>query len=91
MLFPEANPVLLADPGSSVHARAQFATNHLWVTRYEPSQRYPAGDYVNQHPGGAGVAAFGAGDQRVGGEEQRAVFGDGLLDVGAERLDHGSE
>jgi primary-amine oxidase len=69
MLFPEAHPVLLADPGSSVHARAQFATNHLWVTRYQPSQRYPAGDYVNQHPGGAGVAAFGAGDQDIDGQD----------------------
>ncbi|HEY1640408.1 MAG TPA: primary-amine oxidase [Streptosporangiaceae bacterium] len=69
MLYPEANPVLLADPGSSVHARAQFATNHLWVTRYQPSHRWPAGDYVNQHPGGAGVAQFGAGDQNIDGTD----------------------
>ena len=33
-------------------------TNHLWVTRYDPAQRYPAGDFVNQHPGGAGLPAF---------------------------------
>ena len=68
-LYPEASPVLLADPGSSVPARAGFATNHLWVTRYHPSQRYPAGDYVNQHPGGAGVPRFVAGDQDIDGQD----------------------
>ena len=51
-LYPEGAPVLLADPTSPVHARAGFAANHLWVTRYDPAQRYPAGDFVNQHPGG---------------------------------------
>ncbi len=54
-LYPEAAPVLLADPGSPVAARAGFAAQHLWVTRYDPAQRYPAGDFVNQHPGGAGL------------------------------------
>ena len=68
-LYPEAAPVLLADPGSSVHARARFATNHLWVTRYEPSHRYPAGDFVNQHPGGAGLPEFIARDRDIDGAD----------------------
>jgi primary-amine oxidase len=68
-LYPEAAPVLLAVPGSSLHARAQFAANHLWVTRYEPSQRYSAGDFVNQHPGGAGLPAFVAGDRDIDGTD----------------------
>jgi primary-amine oxidase len=68
-LYPEANPVLLADPQSSVHARAGFATNHLWVTRYDPAQRYPAGDFVNQHPGGGGLPAFVAGDRDLDGTD----------------------
>jgi primary-amine oxidase len=68
-LYPEANPVLLADPGSPLHARAGFATNHLWVTRYEPSHRYPAGDFVNQHPGGAGLPEFIARDRDIDGED----------------------
>ncbi len=68
-LYPEANPVLLADPQSSVHARAGFATNHLWVTHYDPAQRYPAGDFVNQHPGGAGLPAFIAGDRDLDGTD----------------------
>jgi primary-amine oxidase len=68
-LYPEASPTLLADPGSSVHARAGFATNHLWVTRYDPAQRYPAGDFVNQNPGGAGLPAFIAGDRDIDGTD----------------------
>jgi len=38
--------------------RAGFASYHLWVTRYDPAPRYPAGDFVDQHPGGAGLPAF---------------------------------
>ena len=41
-LYPESAPVLLADPGSPLAARAGFAANHLWVTRYDPDQRWPA-------------------------------------------------
>jgi primary-amine oxidase len=68
-LWPEAAPALLADPASSVASRAGFATNHLWVTQYDPAQRYPAGDFVNQHPGGAGLPAFIAGDRDIDGAD----------------------
>jgi primary-amine oxidase len=68
-LYPEAAPVLLADPAAPVRARAGFATHHLWVTRYDPAQRYPAGDFVNQHPGGAGLPSFIAGDRDVDGTD----------------------
>jgi primary-amine oxidase len=52
-----------------VHARAGFAANHLWVTRYDPAQRYPAGDFVNQHPGGAGLPAYVAADRDIDGAD----------------------
>jgi primary-amine oxidase len=68
-LYPEGAPVLLADPSSSVHARASFAAHHLWVTRYDPAQRYPAGDFVNQNPGGAGLPAFVAADRDIDGTD----------------------
>jgi primary-amine oxidase len=68
-LYPEAAPTLLADPASSVARRAGFAANHLWVTRYDPAQRYPAGDFVNQHPGGAGLPAFIAADRAIDGAD----------------------
>jgi primary-amine oxidase len=68
-LYPEGQPVLLADPSSSIAGRAAFATNHLWVTKYDPAQRYPAGQFVNQHPGGAGLPAFVAGDRDIDGQD----------------------
>ena len=68
-LYPEAAPVLLADPAAPVSARAGFATNHLWVTRYDPAHRYPAGDFVNQNPGGAGLPAFIADDKDIDGAD----------------------
>ncbi len=68
-LIPEGKATLLADEASSIHARATFATNHLWVTRYDPAQRYPAGDFVNQNPGGAGLPAWVQADRDIDGED----------------------
>jgi len=68
-LHPEGKPALLADPGSSVAARAAFATKHLWVTAHDPAERYPAGDFVNQHPGGAGLPAYAAADRDLDGQD----------------------
>ncbi len=68
-LYPEPAPVLLADPDAPLAARAVYATNHLWVTRYDPAERYPAGDYVNQHPGGAGIPAYIAADRDIDGAD----------------------
>jgi primary-amine oxidase len=64
-LVPSSNPVLLARPGSSVAKRAAFATRHLWVTRYDPAERYAAGAYPNQHAGGAGLPEFQAADRSL--------------------------
>jgi primary-amine oxidase len=62
-------PTLLADPASSIAARAAFTTKHLWVTRYAREERYPAGDFVNQHHGGAGLPAFAAQDRDIDGQD----------------------
>ena len=56
-LHSEDQPTLLADPESSIARRAAFATKDLWVTRYADDERYPTGDFVNQHAGGAGLPA----------------------------------
>jgi primary-amine oxidase len=58
MLVPGCSPTLLADPQSSVGRRATFATHNVWVTRYAPEERRAAGDYPNQHYGGAGLPLF---------------------------------
>ncbi len=69
VLFPTETPVLLADDDSSIASRAAFATKNLFVTKYDPDERYAAGDFVNQHPGGAGIPAFIAGDEPLVGED----------------------
>lgn len=68
-LVPEGLPTLLADPRSSIARRAGFATKHLWVTRYDPTERYSAGDFVNQHAGGAGLPAYAAQDRSLADED----------------------
>src|SRR6202012_6245372 len=69
MLFPEAGPTLMADPEAAITRRATFATKHLWVTRYDPGHRYPAGEYVNQNPGGDGLPKYIEGDQDIDGQD----------------------
>jgi primary-amine oxidase len=54
-LVPGANVPPFASADSSFMQRAGFARHHFWVTPYAPEERYPAGDYPNQHRGGAGL------------------------------------
>jgi primary-amine oxidase len=69
VLHPQPAPLLLADPSSTLYRRAEFATRHLWVTRYAPDERYPAGDFVNQHPGGAGLPSYVQADRDIDGTD----------------------
>jgi len=64
-LTPGASPTLLAGEGSSIAARAGFATQNLWVTPYAPDERRAAGDYPNQHAGGDGLPRWTAADRSL--------------------------
>jgi primary-amine oxidase len=65
-LIPGSGNILaFSHPDSSVTKRAAFATKHLWVTPYQPDERFPAGDYPNQHPGGAGLPAWTKADRPI--------------------------
>ncbi|WP_413542326.1 primary-amine oxidase [Arthrobacter sp. YA7-1] len=68
-LHGQGHPMLLADPESSIARRAAFATKDLWVTRYDENERYPSGDFVNQHSGGAGLPSYIAGDRDIDGQD----------------------
>ncbi|KJF19252.1 primary-amine oxidase [Rhodococcus sp. WS3] len=57
-LYPTQTPTLLADPSAGITERATFTTKHLWVSAYDPEERYPAGDLVNQNPGGDGLPSY---------------------------------
>lgn len=64
-LMPGDNVLPFAHPTASVSKRAAFMTRHLWVTPYEPRELYPAGDYPNQHPGGAGLPAWTSANRSI--------------------------
>jgi primary-amine oxidase len=68
-LMPGENVLPFAGPDASVSKRAAFMAKHLWVTRYDPRERYAAGDYPNQHAGGAGLPAYAAADRALESEE----------------------
>jgi primary-amine oxidase len=67
-LVPGDNVLPFAAPDSPILQRAAFMTKHLWVTQYDPSERYATGDYPNQHPGGAGLPSFVAQDRPIADE-----------------------
>ncbi|WP_448003727.1 primary-amine oxidase [Agromyces bauzanensis] len=68
-LLAQGTPTLMADPDSVIAKRAGFTRKHLWVTRYDQAERYPAGDLVNQNPGGDGLPRYTAADRSIDGED----------------------
>jgi primary-amine oxidase len=64
-LMPGENVLPFAREGSSVLKRAAFTTKHLWVTAFDARERYAAGDYPNQHAGGAGLPAYTAANRPI--------------------------
>ncbi|WP_051299535.1 primary-amine oxidase [Arthrobacter castelli] len=69
VLRPEGQPPLLADDGSSISRRASFATRHLWVTAYDPDERFPSGTYVNQNPGNGTITDWVKQDRTIDGAD----------------------
>ncbi len=45
--------------------RMTFMQNHLWVTAYDPEERYPAGEYMNHSSGTGGIVDFVAQDRNI--------------------------
>ncbi len=68
-LYPEGNPTLAMADDSSIASRAAFAKHHLWVTQHAEDELYAAGDFVNQHPGGAGLPSYVAQDRDIDGQD----------------------
>ncbi len=54
-LMPGDNILPFLHQDSSIIKRAGYLTKHLWVTPYDATEKYPAGDYPNQHIGGEGL------------------------------------
>jgi primary-amine oxidase len=64
-LVPGSTPTLLASPDSSISRRATFATKNLWVTPFARDEMRAAGEYPNQHAGGAGLPEWTAHDRAI--------------------------
>lgn len=64
-LVPGENCLPFMDQESAVAKRAGYLQNHLWVTPFDEEERFPAGDYPNQSPGGEGLPAWTAADRPV--------------------------
>jgi len=64
-LVPGENCPPLVQPDAAVMRRAAFTQNHLWVTPYNPKERYPAGEYPNQHPTGDGLPHWTKANRKV--------------------------
>jgi primary-amine oxidase len=54
-IVPGENVLPFAHPDAPILKRAGFMTKHLWVTPYSDEEKYPTGNYPNQHPGGEGL------------------------------------
>ncbi len=52
---PGDNSVPYAAKTASWYKRAGFVSSHVWVTPYDPDEKFGAGNYPNQHKGGDGL------------------------------------
>lgn len=64
-LMPGATAPPMMQPGSSIYDRARFVQNSLWVTKYEPSELYAAGDYPWQSNAVEGLPKYIEADENV--------------------------
>jgi primary-amine oxidase len=64
-LMPGDNILPFAQPGSSISHRGAYMWKHLWVTPYQPEEKYPAGNYPNQHAGGSGLPQWTAANRSI--------------------------
>jgi primary-amine oxidase len=64
-LIPGDNVLPFAHADSPILKRAGFITKHLWVTPYAEAEKYPAGNYPNQHPGGDGLPKWTESDRPI--------------------------
>jgi primary-amine oxidase len=68
-LMPGGNVPPMYSPEALFAPRSGFTEHQLWVTAHDDTQRFAAGDYPNQHPGGQGLPTYGATDRPLDGED----------------------
>ena len=68
-LIPGHTTFPLALPESTIGKKAAFMYKHLWVTKNNDSEKYPAGYYPFQHPGGAGLPEWTKANRNIENED----------------------
>lgn len=68
-LIPGESTVPYSAPNYPPLLRAPFAQHPLWVTKFNPSELYAAGDYPNQGQTGEGLTAYAAPAEGVNGQD----------------------
>jgi primary-amine oxidase len=53
------------DPDSPSGKRGRFIQHQVWVTPFDPEERFPAGEFVNQSDGSDGLPAWTAKDRPI--------------------------
>ena len=69
MLMPGGNSIFFPVEGSNIRQKAEFATHHVWVTKYKPAELYAGGDYPNQTQPGQGLPKYIADDESLTSED----------------------
>ncbi|GMF07125.1 unnamed protein product [[Candida] boidinii] len=64
-----ARQMLMADPESYNNKRAKFATQQVWVTKYQDNELYASGEFTNQSQEDTGLAKWVARDDKVRNED----------------------
>lgn len=68
-LHAGATAQLLLHDDSPMRRHAKFAAQQLWVTPYEPSERFAAGDYPWQNRGPDGLPRWTEADRNIDNED----------------------
>jgi primary-amine oxidase len=67
--FPGDNSLPLASREAWWRKRAGFVNHHVWVTPFAPDEKFAAGDYPNQSPGGDGLESWTERNRSISNED----------------------
>jgi primary-amine oxidase len=68
-LMPGSNVPPMYSPDALYAPRSGFTEHQVWVTAFDETQRFAAGDYPLQSRGGQGLPAYGAADRPLDGAD----------------------
>jgi primary-amine oxidase len=68
-LEPGAFAVPYSAPDAAARKRARFAEHQLWFTRYQPHERYAAGEFPNQGKREDGVSVYSQPAEALAGQD----------------------